>query len=160
MRLGPAGWHRSLDPHLVRQGSGLYSCGGPLILQLEEGLFKTTARQKCNESCSHRADKEAYKYERQWSVTLNCEPRETHHNGHHEMAGHFKYKSVDKVQTVTDLSEKLQHRTPYNLRPAARPEQKRCAQHSRKQYIEQRPAQGCTQQSGWRDGRKSAKPRR
>ena len=123
MRLGPAGWHRSLDPHLVRQGSGLYRCGGPLVFQLEEGFFKITAGQKCNQSCGHRADKEAYK--RQWSVTLNSEPRETHYNGHYEMAGHFKYKSVDKVQTVTDLSEKLQHRTLYNLRPAARPQQER-----------------------------------
>jgi len=127
MRLGLAGLHRRLGRHslgrrLVRQGSGLYSCGGPLILQLEEGLFKITARQKCNESCSHRADKEAY--QRQWSLTLNFQSRKTHHNGHYEMAGHFKYKSVDKVQTVTDLSEKLQHRTPYDPRPAARPQQK------------------------------------
>src|ERR1022692_2378774 len=75
------------------------------------------------------------------------------------MAGHFKYKSVDKVQTVTDLSEKPQHRTPYNPRPAARPQQKRSAKHSRKQDIEKRRAERCTQQSGWRDGRKSAEPR-
>ena len=127
MRLGLAGLHGRLGRRLVRQGSGLYRCGGPLILQLEEGLFKITARQKCNESCSRRAYKEAHKYERQCSVTLNSEPRETHHNGHYEMAGHFKYKSVDKVQTVTDPSEKLQHRTPYNPRPAARPEQERSA---------------------------------
>ena len=127
MRLGPAGLRRRLDRHLVRQESGLYSCGGPFILQLEEGFFKIAARQKCDERCSDRADKEAYKYERQRSVTLNCQPRQTYRNGRYEMAGHFKYKSVDKIQTVTDPSEKLQHRMPYNPRPAARPQQKRSA---------------------------------
>ena len=164
MRLGAAGSHRRLGGHslnrrLVRPGSGLYRCGGPLILQLEEGFFKITARKKCNKSCSPRADEEAYEYERQWSVAPKCQPRQTYRKGRYETTGHFKYKGVDEVQAVTDLSEKLQDRTLYNPRPAACPQQKRRAQRSRKQHIEQRPAQRCTQKSGWRDGRKSAKPR-